>query len=33
MPRGRRPDFVLLGAILALLAIGMVMVYSSSAVK
>lgn len=33
MPRRRRPDLVLLGAILALLAIGMVMVYSSSAVK
>lgn len=33
MPRRRRPDLVLLGTILALLAIGMVMVYSSSAVK
>ncbi|CDX03028.1 stage V sporulation protein E [Desulfitobacterium hafniense DP7] len=33
MPRRRRPDLVLLGAILALLTIGIVMVYSSSAVK
>lgn len=33
MPRRRRPDWVLLGAILALLTIGIVMVYSSSAVK
>lgn len=33
MPRRRRPDWILLGAILALLTIGMVMVYSSSAVK
>lgn len=33
MPRRRRPDWVLLGAILALLTIGTVMVYSSSAVK
>ena len=33
MLKGRRPDMVLLGAILALLGIGIVMVYSSSAVK
>jgi len=33
MPIRRRPDLILLGAILALLAIGIVMVYSSSAVK
>lgn len=33
MPKRRRPDWILLGAILALLTIGMVMVYSSSAVK
>lgn len=33
MPRRRRPDWILLGAIFALLTIGMVMVYSSSAVK
>jgi cell division protein FtsW len=33
MPKRRRPDWILLGAILALLTIGIVMVYSSSAVK
>lgn len=33
MQRRARPDLVLLGAILALLAIGIIMVYSSSAVK
>lgn len=33
MPRRTRPDLILLGAVLALLAIGVVMVYSSSAVK
>lgn len=33
MPKRRRPDWILLGAILALLTIGLVMVYSSSAVK
>lgn len=33
MPRRCRPDWILLGAILALLTIGIVMVYSSSAVK
>ncbi|HVJ48197.1 stage V sporulation protein E [Desulfitobacterium sp.] len=33
MPRRHRPDWILLGAILALLTIGIVMVYSSSAVK
>lgn len=33
MPRRRRPDLILLGSILALLTIGIIMVYSSSAVK
>lgn len=33
MPRRRGPDLILLGAVLALLTIGTVMVYSSSAVK
>lgn len=33
MPKRRRPDWILFGAILALLTIGIVMVYSSSAVK
>lgn len=33
MRRHRRPDMLLLGAILALLGIGVIMVYSSSAVK
>lgn len=33
MLKGRRPDLVLLGAVMALLGIGVVMVYSSSAVK
>lgn len=33
MSRRRRPDLILLGSILALLTIGIIMVYSSSAVK